>query len=98
MGNIPNPIVVDFDISENKVIVPVELEASNTEVGLDVALDIRTVSVEDYDGDYIVIPKAFQEQVLLTKGKAMIDDVTVREIPYYETSNEYGGYTVNIGG
>ena len=98
MGNIPNPIVVDFDISENKVIVPVELEASNTEVGLDVALDIRTVSVEDYDGDYIVIPKAFQEQVLLTKGKAMIDDVTVREIPYYETSNEHGGYTVNIGG
>ena len=83
----PNPIVVDFD-----------LETTHAEVGLDVALDIRAVSVEEYDGDYIVIPKAFQEQVLPTNGKAMIDDVTVREIPYYETSNEYGGYTVNIGG
>ena len=54
--------------------------------------------IESYDGDYIVIPKAFTEQVLETKGKKMEDNVTVKEIPYYETSNIDGGETVYIAG
>lgn len=54
--------------------------------------------IESYDGDYIVIPKAFKEQVLETKGKKMEDNVTVKEIPYYETSNIDGGETVYIAG
>lgn len=53
--------------------------------------------IESYDGDYIVIPKAFTEQVLETKEKKMEDNVTVKEIPYYETSNIEGGSTVYIG-
>lgn len=50
-----------------------------------------------YDGDYIVIPKAWESTVLETKDKLMEDEVTVTEIPYAETSNEYGK-TVTIGG
>ena len=50
-----------------------------------------------YDGSYEVTPLAHTEQVLETTGKRMEGDVTVLEIPYYETSNESGGYTVNIG-
>lgn len=49
-----------------------------------------------YHGDYIVIPKVDIEQDLLTAGMLMEDDVKVRAIPYYETSNLYGK-TVYIG-
>ena len=53
---------------------------------------------EIYDGEYYVIPAPFNEQVLLTNNKLMEDDVTVAAIPYFETSNLSGGYTVFIGG
>lgn len=51
---------------------------------------------EAYNGDYVVIPKA-TEQLLSTAGKVMVDDVTVKEIPYAEVSNPAGGVTVIIG-
>lgn len=50
---------------------------------------------EAYNGDYVVIPKA-TEQLLSTAGKVMVDDVTVKEIPYTEVSNPAGGVTVII--
>lgn len=49
-----------------------------------------------YDGDYIVKPKAYEDIVLDTSDKLLTDDITVLEIPYYETSN-VSGYTVYIG-
>lgn len=49
-----------------------------------------------YDGSYVVIPSN-REQMLETANKLMSKDVTVKEIPYYETSNE-SGTTVYIGG
>lgn len=52
---------------------------------------------EVYEGDYEVIPKV-TAQSLPTKEKYMIDDVTVKEIPFFETSNNSGGNTVYIGG
>lgn len=51
---------------------------------------------EEYEGEYIVVPSTRDEQTLLTKNKLMAEDVTVRRIPYYETSNLYGK-TVYIG-
>lgn len=50
---------------------------------------IRT-GAEKYDGDYVVIPKAHNATILATEGKLMEDDVTVTEIPYWETSNTNG--------
>lgn len=49
-----------------------------------------------YEGDYIVTPKTDEEVVLNTSDKLLTDDITVLEIPYYETSN-VSGYTVYIG-
>lgn len=51
---------------------------------------------EVYDGEYVVTPKSV-EQTLPTNEKYMEDDVTVKKIPYYETSNLYGE-TVFIAG
>lgn len=48
-----------------------------------------------YEGDYTVTPKAHEATILATNGKIMTDDVTVVEIPYYETSN-ISGSTVYI--
>ena len=47
-----------------------------------------------YEGDYEVIPKTIP-QTLETNNLRMHDDVFVHEIPYAETSNEYGT-TVSI--
>lgn len=51
-----------------------------------------------YEGEYEVTPLAFEETVLRTNGMKMTDDVIIKEIPYYETSNESGGSTVYIAG
>lgn len=49
-----------------------------------------------YDGDYNVIPRVYQ-QVLETKDKLMLDDVTVEVIPLTKIINLQNGYTVTIG-
>lgn len=50
-----------------------------------------------YEGAYEITPLAQTDTVMETKGKRMTENVTVLEIPYYETTNESGGYTVIIG-
>ena len=59
--------------------------------------EVQTVNTVGklYKGDYAVTPKV-DEQVMPTKGKYMIDDVTVNPIPIFEVSNSSGGTTVYI--
>ena len=52
---------------------------------------------KEYTGSYTVIPKAREDQTLPTAGLEMRRNLKVEEIPYYETTNESGGYTVIIG-
>ena len=52
--------------------------------------------LEPYAGEYTVTPKV-TAQVLPTAQKRMQEDVTIREIPYYATSNPQRGETVYIG-
>lgn len=73
-----------------------------TETGLSVIGSLTSAEIiyEDipaYDGSYDVTPLPGAETILETVGKRMTGDVTVGEIPYYETSNPQGGYTVIIG-
>ena len=60
-----------------------------------------TISISDripsYNGEYEVTPQCDDAVVLPTSGKAMKGDLTVKSIPYYETTNLSGGYTVIIG-
>lgn len=51
---------------------------------------------EYYDGIYDVRPTV-EDQSLPTKDKLLYKDVNVEAIPYFETTNESGGYTVIIG-
>lgn len=45
---------------------------------------------EFYTGDYVVVPKANEAQILPTKMLIMSEDLTVTKVPYYQTSNPYG--------
>ena len=56
----------------------------------------RGANVDPYTGEYTVVSRVFEEQTLPTKRKFLTDEITVLEIPYIETSNEYGK-TVFIG-
>lgn len=70
---------IKISIGQNKVTV-------NT--GTQVARDGS--SIPEYDGDYIVTPLAYRQTILETFGKRMADDVTVKEVPFYEVSNTKG--------
>lgn len=63
---------------------------------LSVALERSGPAAEYYDGVYEVRPTV-EDQSLPTKDKLMSKDVHIEEIPYFETTNESGGYTVIIG-
>ncbi len=51
---------------------------------------------EEYEGDYNITPRVYQ-QILNTKDKLMLEDVTVEIIPLAKTINLSNGYTVTIG-
>lgn len=55
-----------------------------------------SAEADTYDGEYTVTPKV-ESQTLETAGKLMDDNVTIKEIPYYNVSNNSGGSTVYIG-
>lgn len=52
--------------------------------------------IEAYDGPYVVTP-AIDSQVLSTAQKRMTENMTVKAIPYFQTSNPQMGETVYIG-
>ena len=46
----------------------------------------------------IITGNITSKENIKTNGMKMTDDVIIKEIPYYETSNESGGSTVYIAG
>lgn len=51
---------------------------------------------EKYEGEYIVTPKV-ESQAIPTKSKVMLEDVTIKSIPFFNVGNTSGGSTVYIG-
>ena len=50
-----------------------------------------------YDGVYELTPLPQLDIILDTSNKILTKNMIVKEIPYFETTNESGGYTVIIG-
>lgn len=90
-------IAVDF-VSSNEALTAEFYESKQDINAGFVELHIVEIDkeAETYNGSYTVTPKAY-EQSLKTTGYRMADDVTVKEIPYFEVSNNAGGNTLNIG-
>lgn len=57
--------------------------------------EVTSIDGVQYDGEYAVVPK-IDSQVLPTKNKVMVDDLTITAIPVYRVSNTSGGTTVYI--
>lgn len=85
-------------VSFNEVnsIIPIKFVQTECTFNTDFGEVILVKTDEVYEGDYNVIPRVYQ-QVLETKDKLMLDDVTVEIIPLAKTINLSNGYTVTIG-
>lgn len=68
----------------------IEFREDAIEVGDDEFVKVIAAQADTYDGPYEVTPLAHQEVKLETRDRLMADDVTVREVPIYEVSNESG--------
>ena len=64
-------------------------------VQLDAVTRTSAVDVPVYGGPYEAIPKV-TAQTLPTANKLMLEDVSVRAIPYFDVSNPAGGNTIYI--
>ena len=64
-------------------------------VQLDAVTRTSASDVQVYDGPYEAIPKV-TAQTLPTANKLMLEDVSVRAIPYFDVSNPAGGNTIYI--
>lgn len=59
--------------------------------------DESIIDYDAYTGQYAVTPLPNLEQILRTSNKILKHDIVIQPIPYYETTNNAGGYTVIIG-
>ena len=91
------PMRIDIQLSESVQEYQLQVSGSNENIPLapSEAINVNIVSGDPYEGPYVVVPKII-DQTLETKDKLMEDDVLIREIPYYETSNIQNGVTVYI--
>ena len=85
--------MIQFKAKSDSVSLKVDNEKS-------VSMKVEATTVINgvrYEGDYEVTPTT-ERQVLPTKNKSMVDDMTIHPIPIYEVSNTSGGNTVYIAG
>ena len=60
------------------------------------AIVVGTAAADPYEGAYVIIPKT-TDQSLDTERKLMLQDLLVKQIPFYDVSNAAGGSTIIIG-
>lgn len=77
----------DAEFEQNEILFEAEL--------LNIQRVTEYVGGELYQGEYTVRPQ-FEEQEMQTKGKVMVKDVTINEIPVFRVGNTSGGITVYI--
>jgi hypothetical protein len=92
------PIKINLRVQENKVEFPLKVVNNNeyVEFASDTKIDVHIIEGSKYEGEYIITPLAYDDQVLETKNKTCEEDIVVKKVPKWETSNQSGGYTVYI--
>ena len=70
---------------------PIDIQSDGPETTVTIGTPVaRDLGADVYEGPYEAIPKAHAETIFQTKNKLLIDNVYVREVPYWETSNQSG--------
>lgn len=87
---------VEFNVLHHRI--PVNFNVLHHRIPV-VFKNLYTVAMpteaDPYMGDYEITPKV-EAQKMDTKGKLMLEDVTVKEIPCFDVSNASGGTTFYI--
>lgn len=97
-ASIELPIIVNMDVIENSNVYELTVDKLLNEFELIVDSDIivKVADTDEYEGEYVIIPLAYDQQVLDTKDKLCRENIIVKEVPLWETSNLSGGNTVYI--
>lgn len=86
--SIPNPIVLDMDVTEPQVI-PMTVSEAGGSISMTVGVSINLVAGQHYQGATTVTPTQ-EQQILLTQGKVVDANIIVEPIP-----SNYGLITWN---
>ena len=90
---------IDAKFSSSTVSIDTDFKQNNVSLDTEFA-NFQMVSVREdvvpYMGEYKITPKV-DAQTIPTAQKYMTDDMKIKAIPYFETSNDYDGETVYIG-
>lgn len=92
---LPLEITIPLTVSED-----VDISLGVTEQQEQITLTVTEGGGSEYPyyvGETTVIPKVREDVELQTAQKALLENIVVKEIPYYETSN-VKGKTFIIGG
>lgn len=97
-ASIELPIIVNMDVIENSNVYELTVDKLLNEFELIVDSDIiiKIADADEYEGEYVIIPLAYDQQILDTKDKLCRENIIVKEVPLWETSNLSGGNTVYI--
>ena len=92
-----NEAIEKMDTNISGETLPNVTEDDNDKIIMVVDGKWTAVGLPKYDGTYEVTPMADNTITLNTAQTYMTSDVTVKKIPYFETTNDMGGNTVYIG-
>ena len=90
-------MIIQVKFVENEQKLDIDFAKTNQKLGADFG-EVQYVTEfvgEKYEGDYEITPNV-EAQTVPTKNKVLIDDMTIKSIPIYKTSNNSGGTTVYI--
>ena len=85
-----------MEVSLQDDVFDVDLTVEQLDMDFSEAIIVQGERLPDYEGEYQITPR-ITEQILETKDKSMVDNVTIFQIPYAAVSNPSGGQTVTIG-
>ena len=92
-------MLIKAQFNQRNILLDTKFSSNDMRLDADFA-DFQKVTVREnidpYTGDYEVTPKV-SAQTMPTAQKYMTDDVQIKAIPFFETSNQSNGQTVYIG-
>lgn len=83
-------ITAEATVSKASVDASASIAAAEVEAEAEIVTRIQHGDFQTYAGPHEVTPKAAAAQVLETARKVVLQDITVHEVPYWETSNQSG--------
>lgn len=88
---------IDIDFIQNDMTLDVAFQESEQHIDYEFNEVIEVdKNHEVYMGEYDVTPN-IEQQVLETANKVLVENVTIKKIPFFEVGNTSGGTTVYIG-